>query len=210
MNCAYDLYSYVEWRVAELVMLLWHARNMAEPSIITPEEYHDIYGSSDEENGNEDAEGSDIDVQEVDSDEEVEENGQESSNEDNAADAIGDETAWSNEHADFVISQFNGQPGIKVEVPEEPRSDFFFNLIFGDEMIGLIVRETNTCRYARQKLATNIAQLNKWQDTTRQEVKAYLGISLIMGINNLPRLAMYWSSDPFIGNTGIQNVLKKK
>ena len=59
--------------MAELVMLLWHARNMAEPSIITPEEYHDIYGSSDEENGNEDAEGSDIDVQEVDSDEEVEE-----------------------------------------------------------------------------------------------------------------------------------------
>ena len=107
----------------------------------------------------------------------------------NAADAIGEETAWSNELADFVISQFNGQPAIKVEVPEEPRSDFFFNLIFGHEMIYLIVRETN--RYARQKLATNIARLNKWQDTTRQEVKAYLGICLIMGINNLPRLAMY-------------------
>ena len=30
-----------------------------------------------------------------------------------------------------------------------------------------------------------------------------------MGINNLPRLAMYWSSDPFIGNTGIQNVMTK-
>ena len=71
-------------------------------------------------------------------------------------------------------------------------------------MIDLIVRETN--RYARQKLATNIARLNKWQDTTRQEVKAYLGICLIMGINNLPRLAMYWSSDQFIGNMGIQNL----
>ena len=175
--------------------------------MITPEEYHDIFGSSDEENGDVDAEGSDIDVPEVDSDEEAEEDVQESDNEDNAADAIGEETAWSNELADFVISQFNGQPGIKVEVPEEPRSDFFFNLIFGDEMIDLIVRETN--RYARQKLATNIARLNKWQDTTRQEVKAYLGICLIMGINNLPRLAMYWSSDPFIGNTGIQNVVTK-
>ena len=74
-------------------------------------------------------------------------------------------------------------------------------------MIDLIVKETNG--YARQKLATNIARLNKWQDTTSQEVKAYLGICLIMGINNLPRLAMYWSSDPFIGNTGIQNVLTK-
>lgn len=30
-----------------------------------------------------------------------------------------------------------------------------------------------------------------------------------MGINNLPLLARYWSSDPFIGNTGIQNVIIK-
>ena len=63
-------------------MLLSHTRNMAEPSIITPEEYHDIFGSSDEENGNGDAEGSDIDVPEVDSDEEVEQDVQESDNED--------------------------------------------------------------------------------------------------------------------------------
>lgn len=74
-------------------------------------------------------------------------------------------------------------------------------------MVDLIVRETN--RYTQQKLATNNARLEKWQDTTSQEVKAYLGICLIMGINNLPRLAMYWFSDPFIGNTGIQNVMTK-
>ena len=30
-----------------------------------------------------------------------------------------------------------------------------------------------------------------------------------MGLNNLPRIAMYWSTDPFIGNTGIQNVMTK-
>ena len=101
-----------EW--PNLSLLLLHTSNMAEPSIITPEEYHDIFGSSDEENGDVDAEGSDIDVSEVDSDEEVEEDVQESDNEDNVADAIGEEAAWSSELADFVISQFNGQPGIKV------------------------------------------------------------------------------------------------
>ena len=40
-------------------------------------------------------------------------------------------------------------------------------------------------------------------------MKAYFGICVVMGINNLPRLAMYWSSDPFIGNTGIQNIMTK-
>ena len=48
---------------------------MTEPSIITLEEYRYIFGtcSSDEEDGNVDDEGSYIKVQEVDSDEEVEE-----------------------------------------------------------------------------------------------------------------------------------------
>ena len=87
---------------------------MAVPSTITLEEYHDIFGSSDKENGDVDAEGSDIDVHEVDGDEEVEEDVQESDNEDSVADVISEETAWSNELTDFVISQFNSQPGIKV------------------------------------------------------------------------------------------------
>lgn len=92
-------------------------RTLAEPSIITPEEYLNIFSSLDEENGNVDAKGSDIDIQEVDSDKEVEEDVQESDNEDNAADAIGGETAWSNKLTNFVISQYNSQPAIKVEVP---------------------------------------------------------------------------------------------
>ena len=180
---------------------------MAEPSILTAEEYHDIFGTSDEEDGDIDPEGSDIEVQEFYSDEEAEEEAEDRNNEGNVVDAIDELAAWSNVLLDFVISQFNGQSGIKVEVPAEATSDFFFNLIFGDELIDLIVRETN--RYARQKLEGNDTRLAKWQDTTRQEVKAYLGICLVMGINNLPRLAMYWSSDPFIGNTGIQNVMTK-
>ena len=180
---------------------------MAEALDVTAEEYHDIFGTSEEEDADIDFEGSDIEVQQMDSDEELEEEAEESSNEDNAADAIDEQTAWSNELSDFVILPFNSQCGIKVEVPPESRSDFFFNLIFSDELIDIIVRETN--RYARQKLAGNDTRLAKWHDTTRQEVKAYFGMCLVMGINNLPRLAMYWSSDPFIGNTGIQNIMTK-
>ena len=120
-------------------------RNMAEALDITAEEYHDIFGTSDED-ADIDFEGSDIEVQEFDSDEELEEEAEESDNEGNTADAIDEQTASSNELSDFVISQFNSQCGIKVEVPPDSKSDFFFNLIFSDELIDLIVRETN--RYA--------------------------------------------------------------
>ena len=54
-----------------------------------------------------------------------------------------------NELSDFVILQFNSQCGIKVEVPRESKSDFFFTLIFSDELIDLIVSETN--RYEEEK-----------------------------------------------------------
>ena len=183
-------------------------KNKAEALNITAEEYHNSFGTSDDADVG--FEGSDIEVQQIDSDEELEEEAEESNNESNnegdVADAIDKETAWSNELSDFVFSQFNSQCGIKV--PPESKSDFFFNLIFSDELIDLIVSETN--RYAQQKLAGNNTPLVNWHDVTRQELKASLGICLVMGINNLPQLTMYWSSDPLIGNTGIQNIMTKK
>ena len=63
-------------------------RNMAEALNITAEEYHNIFGTSDKEDADIDFEGSDIEVQEIDSDEELEEEAEESCNEGNVVDAI--------------------------------------------------------------------------------------------------------------------------
>ena len=41
-------------------------------------------------------------------------------------------------------------------------------------------------------------------------MKAYLGVCVIMGINNLPKLADDWSSDIFIRNDGIKQTMSKK
>ena len=54
-------------------------------------------------------------------------------------------------------------------------------------------------RNVRQKLANNADRLAKWVDTTVEEIKAFLGLAIMMGINSLPQLAMYWSENPFIG-----------
>ena len=178
------------------------ARIMAEAFSVSTEEYHDIFGTSDEESDTVNSEGSDIDVQEVESDQEEDQNDGESDNDSNASDTV----EWSNELEDFDIDEFSGQPGIKFNVPDNPSAISLFSQLFGDSVVDLIVTEMN--RYARQKLA-NSPLLRKWKDTTNPEVKAYFGICIIMGLNNLPRIAMYWSTDPFIGNTGIQNVMTK-
>ena len=53
---------------------------MAEALDVTAEEYHDIIGTSDKD-ADIDFEGSDIEVQQIDSDEELEEEAEESNNE---------------------------------------------------------------------------------------------------------------------------------
>ena len=69
------------------------------------------------------------------------------------------------------------------------------------------MEETN--RYARQKLARSAARLTKWTDVNKQELKAYFGLCIIMGINTLPRIAMSWSSNRYIGNIGVQETMTK-
>ena len=78
-------------------------------------------------------------------------------------------------------------------------------MFFNDETLNVIVRETN--RYARKKLAGQA--LDKWQDVTLVEIKAFLGVCVVMGVNPLPCTDDYWSSDPFLGNKGIQNVMTR-
>ena len=42
---------------------------------------------------------------------------------------------------------------------------------------------------------------------TLDEVKAFLGVSVVMALNPLHSTADYWSSDPFLGHEGIQKVM---
>ena len=71
----------------------------------------------------------------------------------------------------------------------------------------MIVVETN--RYARQKLSTSPERLANFVLVTRAEIKAFMGINIIMGIAKLPQVALYWSSDDYFGNQGIKKVMSK-
>ena len=140
-----------------------HITARAEPLIVSAEKFHDIFGSSDEENNAADFDESDNDVQEVDSD--IEEDENESDNDLNASDTI----VWSDELEDFDIDEFSGQQAIKFNVPENVSPNDFFSQLFGDSVIDTIGVETN--RYARQKLA-DTPRLEKWKDITNRELKA--------------------------------------
>lgn len=64
-----------------------------------------------------------------------------------------------------------------------------FKLFFTATFTSLIAQQTNL--YARQVIG------DKWSCVTDQEVLAFIGFSILMGINQLPALTDYWRRDPY-------------
>ena len=60
---------------------------------------------------------------------------------------------------------------------------------------------TETIRHATQK--------GRNSETTEDEMKAFLGIHFIMGMNKLPSLEDYLSTDKCIRNEQFQNVMTR-
>ena len=62
-----------------------------------------------------------------------------------------------------------------------------FSNFFSDDFINLIVTESN--RYAK-------ANGNDNWETNDNEIRAYIGFTILMGIVKMPRLYNYWSTNP--------------
>jgi hypothetical protein len=82
-----------------------------------------------------------------------------------------------------------------------PKEEDFFQECFVN-IIPTIVSETN--KYARQK------NTNNWIDVDEADIKAFIGLQIIMGIHQLPHLKNYWSSDPILGVPAVSNVISAK
>ena len=80
--------------------------------------------------------------------------------------------------------------GPTVDVPDTP-SDVF-QLFFNEDLQEQIVDESN--RYAKQ--VTGEEAYQKWSPITVEELRAFFGFNILMGIVHLPTTDDYWSQDP--------------
>ena len=96
-----------------------------------------------------------------------------------------------------------------MPIPDGTSSLDIFCRFFTDEVWDLLVTETN--RYARDHPSTK-PNARVYDDVDIDEMKAFIGVLILMGILRLPRLEMYWSTSElhkYVSTPGISSILTK-
>ena len=71
----------------------------------------------------------------------------------------------------------------------------------------MIVEETNS--YAATNVVTS-PHSRPWYNVTIEEMKAFVGMLIVMGVLKLPRLDLYWSNKyPHVITPGISNIMAR-
>ena len=107
---------------------------------------------------------------------------------------------------------FTEQAGLQVDIGDEPSELDVLKAVFSDHAFAYMVLETN--RYAREQIAKlrnagclrENSRANNWRDKNIMEMKASIGLVLLMGHTRLPNYYVYWSANfltkqPIFGKT---------
>lgn len=91
--------------------------------------------------------------------------------------------------------EYTATPGLKY-LPEGNKPIDYFNILFTDELLDLLVEETNA--YALEiffKMSHQNARITNWIDTNKLEMKKFLSLVFHMGTIKLNRLEDYWKTN---------------
>ena len=116
---------------------------------------------------------------------------------------VDEETEW---HKDAFVESDIDFDNIAV-VPQEPFIDGdgpleFFSKFFTQDVLQLLVEQTNL--YAQQN------KPREWEDTTADEIRAFLAMLIAMGIHGLPRVRMFWSTDPLFRVQPVADIMTRQ
>ena len=100
------------------------------------------------------------------------------------------------------MEPFTEPVGPKQDLPDSPIG--IFSLMFTPDVISHIVRETN--RYAAQCLEGT----DKEWKTNSEEILAYLGFVVLMGIVREPEVRDYWAQSPYLHYSPIAGKISRK
>ena len=113
---------------------------------------------------------------------------------------------WSNDLHDVNIPTFTCETGPNHDLSPDARTVDYLNLFLPETFYETLALETN--RYAEQiQLARSNDQ--RWRPTSAEEMRAYIGMNIMMGIRQLPQIWCYWSPDKRYGDPYISSIMPK-
>jgi len=102
-------------------------------------------------------------------------------------------------------------PGLapSVNLNADSVSVEFLNLFFTQDIINLLVAETN--RFAEQFLSSSLlkrkARAHRWHATDEVGMTKFLGLLLLMGVVKKPRVEDFRSTDPALATPAFNNMI---
>ncbi|XP_066567992.1 piggyBac transposable element-derived protein 4 [Amia ocellicauda] len=112
---------------------------------------------------------------------------------------------WGEPDQPIAIEEFSASSGPQHSLGDEADTRDYFRLLFPDSLFEHMVEQTNNYALYRQRRSGKVDP--HWRPTDLREMQAYIGLNVLMGINQLPDYGMYWATDIFIGNAGFKKTM---
>eukprot|EP00111_Clytia_hemisphaerica_P021996 TCONS_00064679-protein len=141
-------------------------------------------------------------------------------NADQPADDIEDpegDLDWTNIELDQEVTEnddflFLENEGLNVRLDPNSSELDFLELYLTDKFYNEIVRETN--RFAAQFIESNPDKeesryVGSWSDVTKEEIKAFLALIIMMGIVHKPDVNSYWSLDELLSTPSFSTIMNR-
>ena len=88
---------------------------------------------------------------------------------------------------------------------KQPEPVSVFRTFFTKEILNLITDQTNI--YGKgKKQSSNQRKASQWKDMSKKEIESFLGLVILLGIDDLPNIKLYWSKDMMFHNIFISSI----
>ena len=110
--------------------------------------------------------------------------------------------SWSSDLSPVDIQPFTQPVGPTLQIPETELE--VFQLFFTREICSFITEQSNL--YAQHHLGE---KYKEWTPITAEELRAYFGFMLLMGLYPKPAIGDYWRCDPFVNYVSISDRISR-
>ena len=123
------------------------------------------------------------------------------------SDSDDDQVVWTDVLGDVNMLPFREPVGPRHSLTEDAQAIDFFYLLIEPQFVDWVVLQTNL--YAEQRQEQMQRRDTRWVPTNGDEIKAFIGMNILMGLHSLPDLDAYWSMDDRLRVDGIAKIMPK-